>query len=247
MTRSSDRHIQPGRPLLTATAALILGGVIMLSGLGPSPTGAGAFSAGTATLDKNSAAPKPAIKKRMIPFGKKRKREMSRYSKRHYGKSGYRLRKPKQIVEHYAVASTLGQIYNVFRPDRPDRELGELPNTCAHFAVDGKGRIQQFVRLTIRCRHVVGLNDVSIGIEHTGFSDGEVLSDKDQMHSSLKLTKWLRCRYNIAIRNVIGHNESLSSPFHHERIKSLRHQTHGDFRHRSMQKYRKRLRALGQC
>lgn len=194
-----------------------------------------------------STVRKPPINKRLIPFGKQRKREMSRYSRRHYGKAGYRLRKPKQIVEHYAVASTLGQIFRTFRPDHPDQELGELPNTCAHFAVDSKGRIQQFVSLKLRCRHVVGLNDVTVGIEHTGYSDSEVLSDKDQMHSSLKLTKWLRCRYDIKVRNVIGHNESLSSPFHHERVKRLKHQTHGDFEHSSMQKYRKRLRTLGQC
>ncbi|MBK8295246.1 MAG: N-acetylmuramoyl-L-alanine amidase [Solirubrobacterales bacterium] len=133
-------------------------------------------------------------------------------------------------------------------PSRPPRpELGELPNTCALFGVDSKGRIQQFVGLAIRCRHVVGLNDVSIGIEHTGYSDGQVLSDKDQMHSSLKLTKWLRCRFDIRIKNVIGHNESLSSPYHHERVKRLRTQTHGDFKRKSMNRYRHRLRALGQC
>ena len=101
--------------------------------------------------------------------------------------------------------------------------------------------------LSLRCRHVVGLNDIAIGIEHTGYSDRQVLSDKDQMHSSLKLTKWLRCRYDIRIKNVIGHNESLSSPFHHERVKSLKHQTHGDFKRKSMNKYRKRLRAAGRC
>jgi N-acetylmuramoyl-L-alanine amidase len=43
---------------------------------------------------------------------------------------------------------------------------------------------------------------------------------------------------------VIGHRESLRSPFHRERVRRLRHQTHGDFRHSSMRVYRKRLRRL---
>ena len=46
---------------------------------------------------------------------------------------------------------------------------------------------------------------------------------------------------------MIGHNESLSSPYHHERVPSLRTQTHGDFNHADMQIYRSRLRALGGC
>ena len=44
---------------------------------------------------------------------------------------------------------------------------------------------------------------------------------------------------------MIGHAESLSSPYHHELVPSLRDQTHGDMRHRSMQVYRRELRRLG--
>lgn len=247
MTRSSDRHPKPARLLLAAAAVLVVGVLLMLSGLGQSSANAWPETAGVTKKPTKSDAPRPAIKQRPIPFSKKRKHEMAAYSKRHYGKSEWRLTKPRVIVEHYAVAATLGEIFNIFKTDQPDAELGELPNTCAHFAVDGKGRIQQFVPLGIRCRHTVGLNDRSIGIEHTGFSDHQVLSDKDQMHSSLQLTKWLRCRYDISIKNVIGHNESLSSPFHHEKVKKLRYQTHGDFKHKSMKRYRSQLRTLGQC
>ena len=57
---------------------------------------------------------------------------------------------------------------------------------------------------------------------------------------------WLQCRYNIETENVIGHNESLSSPYHHEDVPSLRTQTHDDFDHRDMDIYRARLRKLGE-
>jgi hypothetical protein len=52
-------------------------------------------------------------------------------------------------------------------------------------------------------------------------------------------------RFGIALRNVIGHNESLQSPFHHELVPSLRTQTHGDWTHADMNVYRARLRRLG--
>ena len=43
---------------------------------------------------------------------------------------------------------------------------------------------------------------------------------------------------------MIGHNESLSSPFHRERVESLRRQTHGDFVRSSMRRYRRALERL---
>lgn len=192
-------------------------------------------------------ASRPAIHQWPIPFGATRKREMAAYSKRHYGRASYRLVHPRVIVEHISVAGTARADFNTFASDVPDVELHEKPNVCAHFVVDGQGRIYQMVSLAIRCRHTVGLNDTAIGIEHTGFSDGDLLGDRRQLRSSLRLTRYLRCRFHIALRNVIGHNESLSSPYHHERIASLRGQTHQDMRHASMVVYRRKLRALGSC
>ncbi len=72
-------------------------------------------------------------------------------------------------------------------------------------------------------------------------------SNRRQLRASLRLTMQLRCRYRIAVKNVIGHNESLRSPFHLELVPSLKHQTHGDWRHSSMQVYREKLRRLGSC
>lgn len=172
---------------------------------------------------------------------------MAAYSERHYGEHSWRLRHPQAIVEHWAETGSAAAVYNTFAPDTPDPELHELPNVCAHFVVSGSGRIFQLVPLTIRCRHTVGLNWTAIGIEHTGFSDAEVLGDRAQMYASLRLTRYLRCRFRIKLRNVIGHNESLSSPFHRERVRALRSQTHGDWRHDSMRVYRHRLRHLGGC
>ncbi len=92
------------------------------------------------------------------------------------------------------------------------------------------------------CRHTVGLNWTAIGIEHVGTSDADVMGDAKQLRASLRLTRWLQARFHIRTRNVIGHNESLSSPYHHEDVVSLRTQTHGDMRHATMTRYRALLR-----
>jgi beta-N-acetylhexosaminidase len=65
------------------------------------------------------------------------------------------------------------------------------------------------------------------------------------LRASLALTRWLRCTNGIQVKDVIGHNESLSSPYHRERVKRLRTQTHGDMRRASMKVYRSKLRRLG--
>jgi N-acetyl-anhydromuramyl-L-alanine amidase AmpD len=166
---------------------------------------------------------------------------MAAYSLRHYGEDTYVLRDPKVIVEHYTQTSTAQQAYNTFAPDVPDSEFHELPNTCAHFVVEPGGRIDQLVSLSLRCRHTVGLNWTAIGIENVGFSDREILSRRAQMASSLALTRWLRCRFGIPLKDVIGHNESLSSPYHRERVPAFAHQTHSDWNHADMERYRTRL------
>ncbi|HKH65054.1 MAG TPA: peptidoglycan recognition family protein [Solirubrobacterales bacterium] len=191
--------------------------------------------------------PPPPVKAWPIPYGQKRKGEMARYSQRHYGERTWRLRRPRVIVEHMAQAGSAAAVRNAFAPDVPDPELHELPNVCSHFVIADSGRIFRLVNLRTRCRHTVGLNWTAIGIEHVGYGDGDVLGDRRQLRASLRLTRWLRCRFGIRVRDVIGHAESLSSPYHRERVPGLRRQTHGDWRHASMQVYRQKLRRLGPC
>jgi hypothetical protein len=74
-----------------------------------------------------------------------------------------------------------------------------------------------------------------------------VLDNRRQITASLRLVRWLRCRFHIQIKNVIGHNESLSSPYHREDVPSLRTQTHGDFDRAAMQVYRALLRRARSC
>jgi beta-N-acetylhexosaminidase len=189
-----------------------------------------------------AVAIQPHIVWKPIPFGAARRFETARYARMHYGIDSSVLR-PKVIVEHYTANESFSATWSTFASDRPDPELGQLPGTCAHFVIDRDGTIYQLVRLNVMCRHTVGLNYVAIGIEHVGMSDAEILHNGAQLRASLALTRRLMARFHIALRNVIGHNESLSSPFHRERYAPWAHQTHGDWTHADMVTYRARLRS----
>ena len=124
--------------------------------------------------------------------------------------SACRARRSSSSTTRSPTASS--SAYDTFAADVPDVELHELPGVCAHFVVDKDGTIYQLVALNNMCRHTVGLNDTAIGIEQVGRSAREILDRPAQIGAVVRLTAWLRCRYAIALRDVIGHNESLSSP-----------------------------------
>ena len=214
----------------------------------PTTTATGRSKPPPTTTTPTTATPprmiKPHIVKKLIPFPAKRRLEMAEYAKRHYGIDSAELLNPHVIVEHYTVTPSLQATYNTFAPDVPDPELHELPNVCSHFVIDTDGTIYQLVPLRLMCRHTVGLNYTAIGIEHVGNSDSAVLGNPRVFKASLKLTNWLRCRYGIAVKNVIGHNESLTSPYHMERVASLKNQTHGDMTKATMDVYRRKLAKL---
>jgi N-acetylmuramoyl-L-alanine amidase len=196
-------------------------------------------AAGTLSAEQAASGPsRPHIAQSRISFGPKRKAEMRRYARRHYGLDRYALVHPHVIVEHFTGTTSYRSTYETFAADVPDVELHELPGVCAHFVIDRNGVIHQLVSVRIMCRHTVGLNWTAVGIEHVGTSDAQVMSNRAQLSASLRLTRWLQATLGIRTRNVIGHNESLRSPFHHELVRALQHQTHGDFTHSTMQRYR---------
>ena len=206
-----------------------LGGIVMA-----------AAAAHPANQAQDEAA-RPPIVQHPIPFGGERKRQMRRYARRHYGIDSYHLTDPKVIVEHFTASRSFQSAFDTFAANAPDVELHERPGVCAHFLIARDGVIHQLVSLSLMCRHTIGLNWTSVGIEHVGVSDGDVMGNRRQLASSLRLTRWLQHRLGIRTRNVIGHAESLSSPYHHERVRALANRTHGDFREATMRRYRRRL------
>jgi N-acetylmuramoyl-L-alanine amidase len=194
------------------------------------------------------AKPKrPPIDRDPIPYGHKRKREMAAYSKRHYGKREWRLQDPKVIVIHFTAGPTYEAAWNTFASNAPS--LGELPGTCSHFIVSKGGQIHRTVKPTIRCRHAIGLNYTAIGVEmvqETGsgshWADEQILHRGPQIHRALRLVGWLKQRYGIKMRNVIGHAMANDSPYFkdHEGW----HNDHTDWLRQDTKKFRHRLRRM---
>jgi len=205
---------------------------------GSGPTGASGPTAASSATGPTSASasllPPPRIVQDLIPFGAPRKAQMRAYSRLHYGIDSYRIVGPHLIIWHFTETSTWQSVWNAFAQDVPDIEFHALPQVCAHFVIAPDGTIRQLVPLTIMCRHVVGLDYTAIGIENVGFSDQQVIGDAAQFHAGLELTRWLRCRFGLPVRDVIGHNESLTSPYYIEHVATWRGQTHQDFGHADM-------------
>ena len=164
---------------------------------------------------------------------------MLAYAQEHYGLETFELVDPKVIVEHFTGGTTFDPVFNTFAANQSD--LGELPGTCAHFVIDTDGTIYQLVPLDLMCRHTAGLNYTAIGIEMVGQSDQDILGNPPQRTAALDLTLWLMQQFHVQLRNVIGHNESLTSPLHQERVPSFRCQTHEDWNHADMEIFRRDL------
>ncbi len=187
---------------------------------------------------------RPKIKWDPIPFGGKRKRQTAEYSKRHYGKSEWRLQNPKQIVIHYTVTSTYPPVFNTFAANEPS--LGERPGVCTQFVVDKDGTIYQLVDAETRCRHAIGLNHRSIGIEivqeANGSPERSILNRRRQRVAAQKLAGWLGERYEIRTDDVIGHAMVNDSRYFEDR-QGWRND-HTDWRRRYVKEFRRGIRKL---
>ena len=215
-------------------ARVLLALIVLLAFATPAVHGA------AATIDPSTVKPKIVWKK--IEFNARRKRETARYSLEHYGKRTYVLSNPHVIIEHYTDSTTFSSAWNYMNANV--KHLGEFPGVCSHFLIDKDGTIYQLVNLNLRCRHAVGMNWTSIGIEHVGTSDRQILHNHRMMRASLHLTAWLMAKYGISWGNVIGHAEALNSPYHREKVRSWRCLVHSDWLRRDMRKYRRRLKVV---
>ena len=244
-----DVATEGGPAVETATAGTVASVTVDENGeatvTGSLPTETRPEVAPTATpkpRPKRPLARKPTIVQRPIPFDDARRADMAAYSLRHYGDETAELTDPKVIVEHFTVTTTFQATFDIFAPNRADAELGEKPGTCAHFVVDRDGTIYQLVPLDLRCRHTVGLNDRSIGIEQVAMTASEVLA-RPATSSPRSSASPPGCAAGTPSRSrdIIGHAESLTSPYHHENVARLRSQTHADWTKPQAAQLRKRI------
>ncbi len=201
----------------------------------------GTPSAGRARLRR------PPIDRDRIPYGRERKRQMAAYSARHYGPRRWRLRNPRAIVLHFTAGPSYRSAWETFASNAPN--LGERPGVCSHFVVEKSGRIHKLVRPGIRCRHTIGLNHRSIGVEMvqeagrgSHWADRQILHRQRQIHAVLRLVGWLKQRFGIKMRDIIGHATANDSPYFKD-LQGWRND-HTDWLRRDVRKFHHRLERL---
>jgi N-acetyl-anhydromuramyl-L-alanine amidase AmpD len=221
--------------LIWAAVAVLAAGALAAA---PSPPVGAVVARGRAD------APRPRIDDDPIPYGGERKQQMAAYSKRHYGHRRWRLVKPSVIVLHFTGGSGYESAWNTFAANGPAR--GELPGVCTHYVVGKDGVVHRLVRLAIRCRHAIGLNHRSIGIEMvqpagegSHWAARQILGRRRQVRPALELVRYVRARFGIEMRHVIGHAMANTSPY----FKDLRgwRNDHVDWLRRDVVVFRRRL------
>ena len=170
---------------------------------------------------------KPPVVEKFIPYGPTRTKQMAAYSYRHYGVRTAALTDPKVIVLHYTVSQNWQSPWNLFASNSaapgPSGSEPEMPGGCTHFLVAKSGKIIQLAPLTTMCRHAIGLNDRSIGIEFVEMSSAaNILKRPRQFAAGVALVKWLQAETGITTDNVIGHRMVNDSPYFHELVKGWR-------------------------
>ena len=104
-------------------------------------------------------------------------------------------------------------------------------------------RAEQGVR---RCRHAIGLNHVSVGIEFIQevgngprWAAQQILKRPRQVKAGLRLVRWLQGRYGIADADVVGHATANDHPRFRD-LKSWRND-HADWQEPEVAAFRRRL------
>jgi murein peptide amidase A len=190
---------------------------------------------------------RPPIDRDPIPYEHERKRQMAAYSARHYGRRKWRLRHPRVIVLHFTAGPSYRSAWETFASNTPS--LGERPGVCSHFVIEKGGRIHRLVRPLVRCRHTIGLNHRSIGVEMvqesgrgSHWADRQILHRQRQIHAALRLVGWLKQRFEIKMRNIIGHAMANDSPLFKD-LEGWRND-HTDWLRRDVRNFHHRLRRL---
>lgn len=196
-------------------------------------------------VDEPVTVPRPPIIKKYIPYPAKRKKQMARYAKRHYGVKTWRLSDPKAVVLHYTVSDTWQSPWNYFASNTaapgPGGSRPEKPGGCTHFIVHKDGRIFQLAPLGTMCRHAIGINHRSVGIEFVEMrSANNVLARKAQRRAGVRLVRWLQYELGIRTKDVIGHGMVNDSPYFQERVRGWRND-HTDFNRKQVRRFRSYL------
>lgn len=183
--------------------------------------------------------PRPPMKHIQLSYWPERVAAAREWAQSFYGTEEFR---PRMIVEHWTGSPVQQGAIDFWNAN------AQQPWT--QFIVDVDGQITQIGPLNIIAKHATGVAPWAFGIEHVGMSAPEIMGNPRQRRASFRLTCWLRDRFHIGNKDVLGHAEIQSSRFFHltqagwDWIAETGYQFHDDFPHQAMTRYRDHLRRL---
>ena len=151
------------------------------------------------------------IKQKPILFNSTRITLTQNYRKQHYGITSQSIQiVPQIIVLHWTAMESLQTVYNFFYSPllnwRPELAPFGLLNVSSQFLVDRDGTIYQLMPSNWMARHVIGLDNLAIGIENVGGKNDKQDLTYAQVNADAKLIRYLIQSYPT-IHYLIGHYE----------------------------------------
>lgn len=148
-----------------------------------------------------------------ILFNSERIQLTQQYRKQHYGiENPSIIIHPEMIVLHWTAVNNFKESYQAFYPTklvgRSDIASASELNVSAHYLVDRDGTIYQLMPDNWMGRHVIGLNNIAIGIENVGGAGGKEDLTTQQVLANAYLVCMLKQKYPT-IKYLIGHYEYL--------------------------------------
>jgi N-acetyl-anhydromuramyl-L-alanine amidase AmpD len=149
------------------------------------------------------------IVERLLPWDDARSELTKQYRRVHQGEADPGITiEPKVIVLHWTGPGSLDSTWNTFAPGtlggRPGLQGAGALNVSAHYVVDRDGTIVRLLPDDRFARHVIGLNQVSIGVENVGGGETMPLTEA-QVEANAALVRHLAAIHGIT--HLIGHHE----------------------------------------
>ena len=155
-------------------------------------------------------APAPTVVEDPLPWDDERTILTKEYRTAHLGEEDPGISiVPRVVVLHWTGGGSVRSTWNTFAStrlggDRPGLTKGGSVNVSAHYCVARDGTIHRFLPDDRFARHVIGLNQVSIGVENVGGPDA--LLTEEQVVSNATLIRYLVGKHDT-ITHLIGHHE----------------------------------------
>lgn len=129
------------------------------------------------------------------------KRQITEYSRRHYGEADWRL-KPRCIVLHYTAGTSFP--WNLVNEQA---FANEAPGLASHYVVDG-AKIWELLPPDVRSRGAYGINHRAINIEMVGADANDMIHNRKRtLDTTVGLVRDLLERFQLTARDIYSHQQ----------------------------------------